>query len=444
MNFAFKIRNNQGMKEILNGSAITFFLRILGMASGYVFSLLITRSYGANAWGMFSLTFTVFSFASILGTFGLDGAILRIIPELVVKNQLVFLNAIYRRILILSIFSSLIISIVLYGFSEWIAIGLFQNISLKLWIEYSALLIVPISICNINSQLLRGLKKIKEYVFLDMVARFLFPAIVFIIFKVCQIPINLVLCYFIGILIVVLLSFLNLYRVIKRLEIQTNQEVNSWNNNQSLIGLAYPLLFSSTLIFLKGWIDTIMLGHYRPEAEVGIYNIFLKVSIIATIPITAINSIGMPKIGELFAKKDMGGLESVLKFSAGIIFLSTFIITIVIVLFHNKLLNFFGKDFTGDRLTFYLLLIAQNISAFGGSTGYILQMTGLQKVYKNSVLLTLFITLTSNYLLIPILGIQGAAISTIITTLCYNIFLAISVKKNLKLNSTFLSVLNFK
>ncbi|MBX7181396.1 MAG: flippase [Bacteroidia bacterium] len=439
MKLISKFLQTKGKNELLTGSIITFFLRIAGMGAGYIFSLQITRNYGADAWGMFSLTFTVFSFGAILSTFGLDGAILRLVPELVVKKQLIFLSPIYRKLALLGSIISLATMMAIYLLSKQIAITLFDNKSLIDWIKYSALLVLPITLCNINSQLLRGLKKIKEYVFLDMVARFLFPAILVFVFQQLGMEINLIFTYFLGMLLVTFLSFFLLIYEFRKLDIRPTRDETYWNNYLKLTNLAYPLLFSSTLIFLKGWIDTIMLGHYRTEAEVGIYNIFLKVTIIATIPITSLNSIGMPKFGELFAKNDLVGLQKTLRFSASIIFLSTFTLALGLLLFHSILLGFFGKDFSGDKTAFYILLITQVVSAFGGSSGYILQMTGHQNSYKNAVIGTLVITILSNYYFIPLYGIVGAAISTLLTTIFYNFFLVQSIRKHLKVDSTFFS-----
>jgi O-antigen/teichoic acid export membrane protein len=439
MKLISKFLQTKGKNELLKGSIITFFLRIAGMGAGYIFSLQITRSYGADAWGMFSLTFTVFSFGAILSTFGLDGAILRLVPELVIKKQLIFLSPIYKKLVLLGSIFSLFTILAIYFLSNQIAIKLFENKSLVEWIEYSALLVLPLTLCNINSQLLRGLKKIKEYVFLDMVARYLFPAILVFVFQQMGWEVNLIFTYFLGILLVTVLSFIMLLNEFRKLEIRPTHEGTYWNNYLKLTNLAYPLLFSSTLIFLKGWIDTIMLGHYRTEAEVGIYNIFLKVSIIATIPMTSLNSIGMPKFGELFAQNDFVGLQKNLRLSASIIFLSTLTLAFGLLLFHSILLDFFGKDFSGDKTAFYILLITQVVSAFGGSSGYILQMTGHQNSYKNAVIGTLIITILSNYYLIPLYGSVGAAISTLLTTLFYNFFLIQYIRKYLRVDSTFFS-----
>lgn len=438
MNLISNFLKSKAKDEILSGSAITFALRILGMGSGYIFSLLVNRNYGVEAWGMFSLAFTVFSFGSILSTFGLDGAILRIVPELVVKNQLYFLLPIYRKIVGISAIFSIVVITLVYLFSSFLSISLYRNENLSTWIEYSALLIFPISICNINSQLLRGFKKIKEYVFLDMVARYLFPALFVVAFKLMEWQVNVIISYFMGMLVVTVLSFVILYLEIKKHRVNEKGEGNSWNNPYALLNLAYPLVFSSTLIFVKGWIDTIMLGHFRTEMEVGIYNIYLKVAIITTLPITSFNSIGMPKFGELHARKDYEGLRKTLKFSAKLIFLTTLALSLGLLLVHEWLLEFFGKEFIVDKTAFYILLFAQLVNAFGGSAGYILQMTGHQNSYKNCVLITILFTITMNMILIPTLGVTGAAISTFLSTFIYNGFLIYYINKKLNINPTIL------
>lgn len=69
------------LKELLKGSSIAFIFRITGMLTGYMFTLLITRNFGAGVMGTFALSFTVLTVFSVLGRIGLDTALLRFVAE---------------------------------------------------------------------------------------------------------------------------------------------------------------------------------------------------------------------------------------------------------------------------------------------------------------------------------------------------------------------------
>ena len=53
-----KLEADAHFRELVKGSAAFFILRILGMAVAYAFTLVVTRTLGASAWGIFALMFS--------------------------------------------------------------------------------------------------------------------------------------------------------------------------------------------------------------------------------------------------------------------------------------------------------------------------------------------------------------------------------------------------
>lgn len=53
--FKQKLKTDTHFAELLKGSSIAFVLRVVGIIAGYIFTLLITRGYGAEAMGVFTL-----------------------------------------------------------------------------------------------------------------------------------------------------------------------------------------------------------------------------------------------------------------------------------------------------------------------------------------------------------------------------------------------------
>ena len=59
-----------------------------------------------------------------------------------------------------------------------------------------------------------------------------------------------------------------------------------------------------------------------------------------------------------------------------------------------------------------ILAFSQVINAMSGSVGIILNMTGKEKVFRNILFFALAINIVLNLFLIPIYGIEGAAIAS--------------------------------
>src|SRR4030042_4198274 len=78
--FSIKLKDIH-LKELISGTTVALFLKIIGISFGYIFTLLITRNFGADTMGIFALCTTVLSMASILGRLGTDTALLRFLAE---------------------------------------------------------------------------------------------------------------------------------------------------------------------------------------------------------------------------------------------------------------------------------------------------------------------------------------------------------------------------
>ena len=180
------------------------------------------------------------------------------------------------------------------------------------------------------------------------------------------------------------------------------------------------MMLSSSVLLLMAWSDTIMLGIFKTEVDVGVYNVALKLAMSTGIVLGAVNSIVAPKISETFNNDRIDEFRKLIKKSTRIIFFCTFPILIILLLFPKLLLSFFGAEFVIARTTLLILLIGQVVNAMSGSVGFILQMTGKEKVYQNILLIALLSNIGLNLYLIPRYGIEGAAIASAFSLLLWN------------------------
>jgi O-antigen/teichoic acid export membrane protein len=74
-----KLINKFKGNEILIKGSSAFIFKIIGSLLGYVFLLLVTRTSGAEAWGIFALCMALLNITSILSRFGVDIALLRFV-----------------------------------------------------------------------------------------------------------------------------------------------------------------------------------------------------------------------------------------------------------------------------------------------------------------------------------------------------------------------------
>ncbi|TLD42419.1 MAG: Polysaccharide biosynthesis protein [Candidatus Jettenia ecosi] len=429
------------LKELLKGSSIAFIIRMLGMVTGYLFALLVTRNYGAEAMGIFALSQTVLLVISLFSKLGLDTASMRFISEYSSQGKWNSVKEVYIKSLKMVIPVSLFLSCLFFYFSPFISDYFFKKPHLSSYFQIISLSILPLVILSIHSESLRGLKKIIAYAFFRNMSVSLSGAVVIgiaiFLSKDARVP---VIAHVIGIII---LTIVSLIVWLKHTNIFKYTIENSISYN-TILNVSLPLMLSSSMLFILQWTDTIMLGILKTEAEVGIYNVALKIANFTSISLFAINSIAAPKFAEFYGKRDMKGLGKVARQSTKLIFWSSFPVLLIFLFFPSMVLGVFGTEFKSGVYALILLTIGQFVNAISGSVGLILQMTGKQKAFQNIIVIATILNIGLNAFLIPKYGINGAAFATAISITFWNLSSVMYVKLYLNITTLYIPMISKK
>jgi len=426
------------LKELLRGGSIAFVFRITGMLTGYVFTLLISRNLGAGAVGVFALSLTVLTVFSVAGRVGLDTALLRFVAEYTALDRRDLVKEVYLKAIKVVVPLTLLLSGLLFFFSTFIAKHVFHKEFLGVSFMLVSFAVLPMVLIFINSESLRGLKKIKEYVFLQNVAVFLFASMILTVALLFTKDENVpVIAYIISLFFVSVLSLTYWLRSSRLNECARGNGVEL----KTIMKVSMPLLLSSSLFLIMQWTDTIMLGVFRTEAEVGVYNIALKVAGLTSVALFAVNSIAAPKFAEFYGKGDMEGLGRIARQSTKLIFWTSFPVLLVFLLFPSYILGIFGGEFKAGVYALIILTVGQFVNAISGSVGYILQMTGKQKVFQNIILAASIINIVLNIVLIPGYGINGAAFASMVSMGFWNLSSVLYLKSCFNFSTIYLPIL---
>jgi len=402
--------------EILRKGSTAFIFKIIGSLLGYVFLLLVTRTAGAEVWGIFALCLAFLNISSIFSRMGVDIAILKFISSF--KEDIAKAKAIYMKGLKLVIPLSIFFSLILYFSSDIIAISIFNKSKLTPFIQLISFAILPFTISYLNAQSFRGLKKISHFAFFQHVSKFLLAIIFFVgISFFTEIPIQQNIFYaFIGALYCTMI----LSTILLKQEDVVEKEISPISS-KILFKTAFPMMLSTSILLIMSWADSIIIGIFKTEAEIGIYNVAIKLAMISGIVLGAVNSIVAPKLSQAYNNGNKKEFIIIVKQSTRVIFFSSVPILIFLIAFPEFLLSFFGSEFMIGKTALYILLIGQIINAFSGSVGVIMQMTGKEKLFQNILILSLFLNIGLNILLIPNYGIEGAAIASSASIIFWNL-----------------------
>lgn len=431
--------NHPLMSEILSGSATALIVRSFGIIGGFVFAYLVSKNYGAEAFGVFSLSFTMLQISSLIARGGMDMALLKFISSLGVKSNWLSIKKIYIKCIFYSVSISLIISAFVFLYSNEIAIRIFNNSKLTDNFRLIAFGITPFTIIFLNAETHRAIKDIKKFsLFRESATPFIAAIIIFsssffLIYS--TIP---VIAYLISIYIVAIYSSISWYNILR---INLNSEYSNIEHRiafNEILKYASPMFLTASFTFLMTWIDTILLGIYGSEKDVGVYNVVLKISIFTNLFFVAIRAIYGPKISELWTLKKLDDLQLTVTKTSRLLFYINSPIILILFLLANPILNIFGNEFQTGYYALLLLLAGRIFISMFGPIEYLLSMTGNQIILQNILISSALINIVLNVLLIPKFGINGAAITALTTTFYWYLTSNYFIKRRINITPFFL------
>lgn len=183
------------------------------------------------------------------------------------------------------------------------------------------------------------------------------------------------------------------------------------------------------MTFIIGQTGVIMLGIFRPEAEVGYYSVAVRLATLTSFILQAINSMAGPKFSELYHSGKIDELFYVAQKSAKLIFWTTSPILLGFIILGKPILHLvFGAEFTVAYLPLLLLVLGQFVHSISGSTGLFMNMTGNQNVVRNILFIAAISNIGLNILLTPDYGIYGAATAAMVSIAGWNIATLLYIK----------------
>ena len=417
-------------KKLLSGSGLVMAFKVAGAGAGYIFAYLITTNYGAESFGIFELSLTALTIASLFARLGLGGALVRFISEFIEKGADVHLRKVYRLALFISLPFSIFLGVLLYLYAYELAM-LFGNEALTTPFRIVAHIIPFATSYQINAEAYRGMKEMTGYSILQRGTVIIIAIAVFFMLQFQDYETHLIPLFSFG-TGVVLLSIFAAFTTPRTLSKQVVAKTTFKTDEiaiKPLLKVAFPMLISTSMFMIMNWTDTLMIGYYLDESEVGIYRLAFKVATLITFAQFAINSIAAPMFSSFSAKNDLASLR---KMTLNIGYMNLIISTpifIAILIFPSFVLDFFGEEFTTGVAPLIILAIGQIINAICGPVMYLLNMTGKEKQARNIIIVASIINIALNLYLIPIYGLMGAAIATGVSTVVWNIMAVFQIKK---------------
>jgi O-antigen/teichoic acid export membrane protein len=402
--------------KVSRQGAVVFLTRGAALVLGITSTILLSRLLGPGGLGEFRLGSVLVQLVTAFCVLGLDKALLRYLPVLEAcgekgRGLLVAGSSVVFII-------SLALSAVLLLTAPIIATSYFHSPAMTNVIRLFSLQVPVLALFRFLSGAVTAAKR---FDFASKVTNILSPAVFVLLLAllalvwpnlkgaiVARIVAQLAASCFLAVFVVQYYSKLR----------QTAPATQGIFRNYLLLSM--PLFVIGIGYQLLNQMDTIMLGHFVSPREVGIYSVAFKVSAFVLIGLEILLPIVAPLFAQFRATSDNQSMETLFTAVTKWLCYSSLVIFAGIAVFRVELLHVFGKGFTAGSSALLILAVGQLVNGATGPTGVLLTMTGKQRWELGNIVSMVAFNFVLNLLLIPKLGMMGAAIAAALSIATIN------------------------
>ncbi|OWY24450.1 hypothetical protein C7N43_29770 [Sphingobacteriales bacterium UPWRP_1] len=435
-------RTSENKAYLLKGSAGALAAQLVGLAAGFVTSWVLARLLGVAQYGVYTY---LFSWLTVLSTLSAAG-----IEQFLVKQTAACRSAGRTDLLkgaqhyaygVLSILSVLVSG----GGMLWIYAcnnGFITHVPDLLRTEENrrllgwVLLAIPITtLAKIPEGMLRGGKHIISSQLPENVVK---PLLLLLLMAVLYMLWG-------GRVTLAWAVWLNLLTIAFALFLYVVLYWRKFGNTPSVPARYEPALwwrsmvsffFISLLAIINNRADVLILGSLATDADVGIYNVAARLADVPKMLLMAANLALAPLFADLYARRQMQQLQSLLTRSVRLITAAGLLPVLLLVLAGKPVLAIWGHEFVAGHWALTVMCLAQLFNLACGSVGVLLMMTGHEKWVSYGLALGTLVNMALNFALIPVWGINGAGMASAFTVVVWNVFLTRMVFVKLQLNPT--------
>ncbi len=163
--------------------------------------------------------------------------------------------------------------------------------------------------------------------------------------------------------------------------------------------------------FIHSTLSVLIAGTMLTGSDLGLFKASQQTAMVIGFILVVMNSILPPRFASLYYQGDLSGLGKLAAYGAkkGLLFSSP--IFFICFFFPGQILSLFGEGFEDGSRILQILALAQLVNVATGSVGFMLNMTGHEKIMRNIVWVTSSFGILFLYIFTPKFGVYGAALS---------------------------------
>ena len=416
-------------------------LRILSMAFSFFVGVILARKLGASGYGTYAFVMSTIALLTVPTEFGLPSLVVREVAAAHTKKAWGRIKGVLQWS---NVFVGVVSSCFLGATILWLLGKETSDNELFLQTLFWGVLLIPlVALSNLRGAALRSL----EHVVRGQLPELMFRPGIFLLLLismvwVTNIPLNAHYAMMLHVIATAIAFLIGTVMLFKAMPPQCH-DVKPIIESKKWIASAFPMALSEGMRFLQGHISILLLGLLATQAEIGLFRIAVQVGLLVGIPVSLVNVVVAPYISRFYAEKNFLQLKKMMTYAALGMFLSVLLLLLFFTLFGEYFLAvFFGAEFKEAYYTLIIICSGQLINAFFGLSVMLLTMSHHEHAVMRAFLVSLVLSSFFAWGIIPLYGILGAAIASIVGIFVWNIMLWKYTLRILDINTSILSIIN--
>lgn len=426
------------MREVLKGASSALLIRIIGTLLGFTISVLIARFLGASGSGVYFLALSVATIGATIGRVGFDNTVVRFVASYASTGDWGSVNAVYDIALKVVSAASIVVAIMIFISTPWLANNIFGKPELNIPLIFAALAIPPFSLAMIQAEALRGLRLIPLY---QLIATLLISLATLLLLYPLVIywgTNGAVASYTVAVFLTVICARILWLNAYNKKVLGSQRTIPEIHILPKLLQSSWPLYGVAIMGVVMQQAATIFLGTWGSTQDVGIFNVASRVANLLLFPLFAMISILTPKFAEMYRQGDKQGLKRLAHSSSQILTLVAVSSSIIVAISAEWVLAVFGAEFIDGSTILRILLVSVIVNSATGPAANILMMSGHEYDVRRVMIISVLVMFISCIVFIPSYGSIGAAIAVMTSGIVQNVYMALVVRKEMGFSSIYL------
>jgi O-antigen/teichoic acid export membrane protein len=409
---------------------IAFMIRIISAAIAFISQIILARIMGEHEYGIFVFVWVLVILVGNLSCLGFHSAQIRFLPQFQADNDMERLRGLAVTARIFAMLSATTVALLGYAALELFGDRIEGYYVVPLFV---ALFILPMIALG---DTMEGTARANSWAVVALSPTYIVRPILILLFMLIAVwagePQTARTAMITSLAATYVTSIAQLFNIRWRLNRRFEKgpiqvEFGAW------FRVALPIFLIEGFSFLLTNSDTVVAGLFLSPSEVGVYYAASKTIVLVQFVFFSVKAASAPRFSALHAAGDRAELGRFAGQTVRWAFWPALAIGLAALAAGNFLLSMFGPGFTAGYYVMVILFVGILAKCSVGPGEVLLAMAGEQKLCMKLYAVALAANLVFNVLLVPLYGIEGAALAAAGAMFVEAILLHVAVRYKLSI-----------